>query len=191
MRGLLWYELWRLGTMRIRFLSKNSLLGRKAQDMRARNAFFVWFNRNFDAFREWYHLRATRALHRSWPMMLGYLVIVALMAFLMWRLPTGFLPDEDQGFILTQMTLPVGTTQDKTLAVAKQVAHHYLVDEKANVDFTFVVAGFSFSGSGQNTGMAFTHLRDWSERKGAANSAQAKPAAVTYSGMVSVTSGGM
>ena len=59
------------------------------------------------------------------------------------------------------------------MAVANQVAHHFLVDEKANVDFTFTVAGFSFSGAGQNAGIAFSHLRDWDERKGAQNGAEA------------------
>jgi multidrug efflux pump len=98
---------------------------------------------------------------------------VALLVFLFWRLPTGFLPIEDQGFVVTQITLPSGATQDRTMAVANQVAHHFLTDEKDNVDFVFTVAGFSFSGAGQNAGIAFSHLRPWEERPGKKNGAEA------------------
>jgi hydrophobe/amphiphile efflux-1 (HAE1) family protein len=131
--------------------------------------FFTWFNRNFDAFREWYQHRTQWFLHHVWTTMIAFAGIVALLVLLFIRLPTGFLPDEDQGFIFNLITLPAGTTQPETLKVAKRVADYYLDKEKNNVDFVFAVAGFSFAGSGQNTGMAFTHLRDWSERKGANN----------------------
>ncbi|OJT98299.1 MAG: multidrug efflux RND transporter permease [Alphaproteobacteria bacterium 65-7] len=135
--------------------------------------FFLWFNRTFDNFRDWYQVRAAWFLHNTWKVMLSYLVIVAVMVLLFLRLPTGFLPDEDQGFVITQITLPTGAVQERTLAVAKQVADHYLIDEKDNVEFTFVVAGFSFSGAGQNAGIAFTRLKDWDQRKGSQNTAQA------------------
>ena len=135
--------------------------------------FFVWFNRNFDAFRDWYHKRTAWFLHNTWKVMAAFLVIVAVMTFLFLRLPTGFLPDEDQGFVITQITLPTGAVQERTMAVAKEVSKFYLEDEKANVDFTFVIAGFSFSGAGQNAGLAFTRLKDWDQRKGKQNTAQA------------------
>ena len=131
--------------------------------------FFTWFNRNFDAFRDWYHNATAWFLRRTWSTMAAFAGIVAVLAVLFIRLPTGFLPDEDQGFIFNLITLPAGTTQPATLNVAQNVAKYYLETEKANVDFVFAVAGFSFAGSGQNTGMAFTHLRDWNERKGTAN----------------------
>jgi multidrug efflux pump len=134
-----------------------------------RGRFFNWFNHNFDAFRRWYHDRTGWFLRHTWGVMTAYAVIVALLAVLFVRLPTGFLPDEDQGFIFNLITLPAGTTQPATLKVAQNVAKYYLDKEKDNVDFVFAVAGFSFAGSGQNTGMAFTHLRDWSERKGEKN----------------------
>jgi multidrug efflux pump len=105
--------------------------------------------------------------------MLAYLGIVAVLFVLFVRLPTGFLPDEDQGFIFNLISLPAGTTQPETLKVAQNVAQYYLDQEKSNVDFVFAVAGYSFAGSGQNTGIAFTHLRDWSERKGSQNTAVA------------------
>src|SRR3954467_7208407 len=134
--------------------------------------FFDAFNRNFEAFRAWYHDSTAWFLRRTWGTMIAYAVIIGVMAFIFIRLPTGFLPDEDQGFIITQITLPTGAVQQRTLAVAQQVSKHFNETEKANVEFTFVVAGFSFSGAGQNAGLAFTHLRPWDERKGFANSAQ-------------------
>ncbi len=105
--------------------------------------------------------------------MLVYAVIVALMALLLWRLPTGFLPEEDQGGLFTPITLPTGAMQSRTLEVAKQVEHFYLVDEKDNINSVFIVAGFSFAGQGQNTGQAFVNLTDWDERPGKKNSAEA------------------
>ena len=131
--------------------------------------FFDAFNRNFEAFRAWYHKWTAWFLKRTWSTMIAYLGIVAVLVVLFMRLPTGFLPDEDQGFIFNLITLPAGTTQPATLKTAQNVAKYYLDNEKDNVDFVFAVAGFSFAGSGQNTGMAFTHLKDWSERKGAKN----------------------
>ena len=134
---------------------------------------FGWFNNGFDSFRNWYGRWLARFLKHAWITMAGFAAIVAVMALLFVRLPTGFLPDEDQGFIFNLITLPAGTTQPKTLEVAQQVAKHYLGQEKDSVDFVFAVAGFSYAGSGQNTGMAFTRLKDWSERKGAQTRAPA------------------
>ena len=131
--------------------------------------FFNAFNRNFDAFRDWYQKSTAWFLNRSWGAMIAYLAIVAVLLVLFYRLPTGFLPDEDQGSIYTLITLPAGTTQPETLKVAQQVAQYYLDAEKNNVEFVFAVAGFSFAGSGQNTGMGFAHLKDWSQRRGSYN----------------------
>jgi multidrug efflux pump len=135
--------------------------------------FFTWFNRNFDHFRTWYQARTSWFLRHLWQVAIGYLVIFAVLVLLFVRLPTGFLPDEDQGFIFNLITLPAGTTQPATLKVAQNVAQYYLDTEKNNVDFVFAVAGFSFAGSGQNTGIAFTHLKDWSDRKGSKNTSVA------------------
>jgi multidrug efflux pump len=132
--------------------------------------FFDWFNRNFDHFRNWYQRHTAWFLKRTGITMLAYAGIVAVLAVLFVRLPTGFLPDEDQGSVFNLITLPAGTTQPATLKVAQHVAQYYLDTEKKNVEFVFAVAGFSFAGSGQNTGMAFAHLKDWSARKGAYNS---------------------
>src|SRR4029077_19864676 len=99
--------------------------------------------------------------------------IVGLIALLFVTLPGGFLPDEDQGFLFTQVTMPTGATAEQTEEVMAQVRRHFLVDEKANVAGIFTAAGFGFVGISQNTGIGFTTLKDWSERPGAANSVQA------------------
>ncbi len=135
--------------------------------------FFAWFNRNFERMRKGYRNNLGKLLNHPRWMMLGYAVIVAVLIFTFVRLPTGFLPGEDQGFVISLITLPPGATQDRTMAVATQVGQHFLVDEKANVDFVFTVAGFSFLGAGQNAGIAFSHLRPWDERPGKVNSADA------------------
>jgi multidrug efflux pump len=135
--------------------------------------FFNWFNVGFERIREWYHCVLEKVLSRTKSVMLIYFAVLILLAGLLYRLPTGFLPDEDQGVIVTVMSLPSGTTQPSTLKVAQRVIDHYLKDERNNVDFVFAVAGFSFLGAGQNTGIAFVHLSDWSKRRGAQKSAQA------------------
>jgi multidrug efflux pump len=150
-----------------------TLLKPVAEEHKPQGRFFQWFNRNFDAFRDWYHKRTAWFLRNTWKVMVSFVVIVGIMALLFVRLPTGFLPDEDQGIIITQITLPTGAVQERTLEVAKQVSKFYNETEKKNVEFTFVVAGFSFSGAGQNAGLAFTHLNPWEDRKGSQNSAQA------------------
>jgi multidrug efflux pump len=134
---------------------------------------FGWFNTGFERFRNWYQRWLQVFMRHVVMTMAAFLLICGAMAFLFLRMPTGFLPDEDQGFIFNLITLPAGTTQPKTLDVAKRVADHYLKQEKDNVEFVFAVAGFSFAGSGQNTGMAFTRLRDWSLRDGSDNRAPA------------------
>jgi multidrug efflux pump len=135
--------------------------------------FFTWFNNSFEYGRERYRHALERFLDWIRPALLIYAGILVVLVLLFLRLPTAFLPEEDQGSVLTQITLPVGATQQRTLAVAKQVEHHFMVDEKADVDVVFVVAGFSFAGAGQNSGISFVHLKPWNERSGAANRAPA------------------
>jgi multidrug efflux pump len=105
--------------------------------------------------------------------MIVYAVIAALMIVLFLRMPGGFLPEEDQGTALVQFTLPPGAVATRTAAVGRQIEHHMLVDEKANVQTMFVITGFNFGGVGQNLGIAFIKLKDWDQRKGAANRAPA------------------
>ncbi len=147
--------------------------------------FFNWFNRSFERMRDGYGRWLAAILKRSALVMVTYAAIVLLLGFLFYRMPTGFLPGEDQGFVISLITLPSGATQDRTMDVAQQVAKHFLEDEKANVDFVFTIAGFSFTGAAQNAGLAFTHLRPWDERHGVANSADsiAKRAFFKFMGM--------
>ncbi|WP_432722242.1 efflux RND transporter permease subunit [Jeongeupia wiesaeckerbachi] len=129
--------------------------------------FFGWFNNKFDATNARYQGMVGGILRRSGRFMVIYLLIAAGMAVLFMRLPTSFLPDEDQGILFSQIMLPAGATQEQTLEVIKKVEHHFLVDEKKNVNSVFSVAGFSFGGSGQNNGIAFVSLKDWDQRKSA------------------------
>jgi multidrug efflux pump len=135
--------------------------------------FFDWFNRNFEAMRASYARRLQGVLSRSALTMLVYGLIVAGLVVLFLRMPTGFLPDEDQGYFMTLINLPSGAMQDRTMAVAKQVSTYLEKNEAKNIQFNFTVAGFGFYGTGQNTGIVFTRLKDFDQRKGWANSAQA------------------
>ena len=138
-----------------------------------KRGFFGWFNRNFDKSSKRYQNSVGRIIQRSAPYLVIYLVVVAAMAGLFLHQASGFLPDEDQGILYSQIVLPAGATQERTLEVIKQVEHHFLVDEKDSVATMFAVAGFSFGGSGQNAGMAFVRLKPWDERPHAEQRAQA------------------
>jgi hydrophobe/amphiphile efflux-1 (HAE1) family protein len=126
--------------------------------------FFLGFDRLFFRVRESYLQWVGHALARR----LRYLVIFALvvvgLGFLFKRMPTSFLPDEDQGILYAQILMPTGTTLEQTQEVANQVEQYFLDKEKAAVDACFVIAGFGFSGRAQNNGMVFVKLKDWKER---------------------------
>ena len=135
--------------------------------------FFSWFNRSFASMVSGYHGRLVGFVARPRRALIGYGVLVAAMAALFVLLPTGFLPDEDQGFMMTSFSLPPGALEPRTVAVGKQIEHYFLQQEKNNIDSMFLVTGQSFGGSGQNQGQAFIHLTDWANRPGAANRAKA------------------
>ncbi|TAL21315.1 MAG: efflux RND transporter permease subunit [Aquabacterium sp.] len=145
----------------------------KGHDMHAKKGFFGWFNRSFDRGSNGYQGIVGRMLARRGRWLVVYGLIVAGMAVLFLRLPTSFLPDEDQGIVFTQIQLPAGATQERTLEVVKQVERHFMEDEKDNVQSLFTVAGFSFAGSGENMAIGFVRLKDWSERPGAARAVSA------------------
>ena len=134
--------------------------------------FFHWFNSSYDQTQAWYRHNLEKVLNRSRLVMAVYAVILVAVGVMFYRLPTGFLPDEDQGFIMTLINMPTGATQAKTLAVANQVTDYYLQQEKKNVELTFTVAGVNpISGVSQNSGVAFTKFIDWGKRPGKQNSA--------------------
>jgi multidrug efflux pump len=126
--------------------------------------FFGWFNRNFDQSSQKYQNVVARILKRSTPYLIIYGAIVVLMGVLFAYQPGGFLPDEDQGVLYSQIVLPAGATQARTLEVVKAVEHQFLVEEGENVATMFGVVGYSFGGSGQNAGLAFVRLKPWDER---------------------------
>ncbi|MEW5683973.1 MAG: efflux RND transporter permease subunit [Pseudomonadota bacterium] len=131
----------------------------------SKRGFFGWFNRNFDNASHRYQGQVRRILSRGGRWMAVYGAIVLVMALLFVRLPTAFLPPEDQGTIYTIVQLPPGATEERTQAVLKQVADHYLKDEADSVESVFTVSGFSFAGAGQNSGLAFVRMKDFDERK--------------------------
>jgi multidrug efflux pump len=134
-----------------------------------KKGFFGWFNRMFESSTNHYTDSVGNILRSTGRYLLIYLLIVVGMALLFIRLPTSFLPEEDQGVFLTMVQLPAGATQERTQKVLDEVTKYYLEKEKANVNSVFAVNGFGFSGQGQNTGIAFVSLKDWSERSGAEN----------------------
>jgi HAE1 family hydrophobic/amphiphilic exporter-1/multidrug efflux pump len=135
--------------------------------------FFRWFNDAFERGRVIHQRGVRKTIGGKKRSALVYAGIVLVMAFLFWRLPTGFMPDEDIGAVFTLVAEPSGATlprTDKALATAQD---YFLTKEKDNVDGVFTVGGFSFAGQGQNAGIAFVQLRPWDERKGKENSSKA------------------
>ncbi len=124
----------------------------------------AWFNNAFNFGTDRYQGVVSKGVHRKIRYIVVYGVLVCGLALLWTRIPTSFLPEEDQGVLMTMVQLPTGATQERTLDVIKDLRHHFLEDEKENVVSVFSVAGFSFAGQGQNMGMAFVKLKDWDER---------------------------
>jgi len=135
-----------------------------AEHHAARGGFFGWFNRGFDKASKGYRVGVAAVLGRGLRFLAIYLLIGGGMALMFSRIPTSFLPVEDQGFLITQIQLPDGATQQRTLDVIEKVEHYFLHDEAEAVDQMIAVAGFSFAGSGQNMGLAFVRLKPWGQR---------------------------
>ncbi|QLA79744.1 efflux RND transporter permease subunit [Acidovorax sp. JMULE5] len=139
----------------------------------ATKGFFGAFNRAFDRSNRGYQSVVQRMLKRSGRWMVGYAIVVVAVGFVFTKIPAGFLPDEDQGTLFAIVQLPPGATQSNTVKVLDQVQHHFLEEQKDAVDAIFTVAGFSFAGSGQNTGFAFIKLKPWGDRTAPGLKAQA------------------
>ncbi|EZP53483.1 efflux RND transporter permease subunit [Sphingomonas sp. RIT328] len=135
--------------------------------------FFRWFNDKFDRGQDRY-ARGVRSTARNWKRSLVvYALIVIGMAVLFVRLPTGFLPEEDQGIMIALVQGPPGATTARTQKGLDTIRDHFLQTEGKNVQGVYTINGFSFAGQGQNSGIAFIPLQEWSHRKGAENKAQA------------------
>ncbi|TPK05871.1 efflux RND transporter permease subunit [Mesorhizobium sp. B2-5-9] len=146
---------------------------RRPKDHATQTGPFGWFNRMFDRGTTAYRDGSHGIINRSWRFLAIFLAIVVAMGWMFARLPSSFLPEEDQGILITSVQLPVGATQDRTERVLKQVTDHYLNDEKDAVDGVFTASGFGFGGAGQNVGIGFVRLKDFAQRKSPAMAAQA------------------
>ncbi len=133
--------------------------------------FFGWFNRTFAKATDKYMGGVSATLSRPVRLVVIYIIMLLVMAFLYLRLPTSFLPEEDQGVLINLVQLPQGATLERTNKVMKKLEDHFLSEE--SVESIFTVAGFSFAGQGQNMGLAFVKLKDWDERKDPSQSANA------------------
>ena len=135
--------------------------------------FFGWFNRWFDRGSHAYQRGVRKVVKQGVRYSILYAAMLGILAVLFMRMPSSFLPEEDQGVIMSMVQLPVGATKERTEEVMSKMRNYFLEQEKDNVETVMTVAGFSFAGSGQNTGMAFIKLKDWSLRDSADRSANA------------------
>ncbi|HEY8876927.1 MAG TPA: efflux RND transporter permease subunit [Roseateles sp.] len=135
-----------------------------------KRGFFGWFNRSFARTAKSYEGWVSKFIHRGVRMAIVYAAVIAAAVLVFQKLPTSFVPNEDQGNILVNIQLPPGATQARTLDVVQQVEAYML--KQPEVESMVGVVGFSFSGAGQNAGLAFVTLKHWDERHGAEHSAQ-------------------
>ena len=138
-----------------------------------KKGFFGWFNRVFDNSRVKYHTSVDHVIKRPRCWLLLYVLLIAIVGLLFARLPTSFLPDEDQGIMIIQVQTPPGATLERTQKALEDVSHYLRDTESAIVQSTFEVAGFNFAGRGQNSGLLFVRLKDWSQRTAAKDKVQA------------------
>ena len=150
-----------------------TLLKRPEQAHHEKRGFFGWFNRSFDRANRRYVGIVGFAVGRPVLSLMAFAGIVAVMAIAFLRIPTGFLPDEDQGVMFVQVTAPPGATSVRTQAVLDEIADYLHKEEGDSVEGVFEVNGFSFGGRGQNAGLAFVRLKDWSLRPGIQHRVQA------------------
>jgi HAE1 family hydrophobic/amphiphilic exporter-1 len=127
--------------------------------------FFIRFDRAFNRLRDAYTATVGRILGRKKRFVAAFAVLVAVMAFLYARMPTGYLPDEDQGNLMAMVQLPVGSTLEQTRAVMDQAREILQRTEGEAVESSMGIAGFGFAGRGQNQGLMFVKLKDWDLRR--------------------------
>ena len=124
-----------------------------------------WFNKKFDRVANGYQSGVRKLLRRAALGLVAFAAIAVAMGWLFVQLPSSFLPEEDQGLLITSVQMPVGATADRTLKALDEVRSYYLTDEKDAVESVFASVGFGFGGSGQNVGIAFVRLKDFDKRK--------------------------
>ncbi|WP_287923117.1 efflux RND transporter permease subunit, partial [Diaphorobacter sp.] len=148
-----------------------TLLKPVAEDHHEKKGFFGWFNRVFKSTTHRYESGLSRLVRRGGRMLIIYAALIGAVGIVYMRLPTSFLPNEDQGYLIANVQLPAGASLERTQSALSAVEDFAL--KQTEVKDIVTVAGFSFSGQGQNAGLAFITLKDWSERPGAAHSADA------------------
>ncbi len=126
--------------------------------------FFGGFNRGFDRSSEKYQRGVKGIISRPWRFMGVFAALSVVMVLLFMRLPSSFLPNEDQGIMMALVQTPVGSTQERTLEAMAKLENHFLENEGEAIESIFAIQGFSFAGMGQNAGMAFVKLKDWKDR---------------------------
>jgi HAE1 family hydrophobic/amphiphilic exporter-1 len=126
--------------------------------------FFLWFDRLFNRVRDGYRSAVAHIIGFKLPYFGAFVLIVALMGFFFTRMPTGYLPDEDQGVLLTLVQLPPGSTQEQTVEVLEKIRTHFLNNEKDTVQECLTIAGMNSAGRGQDQGMVYIKLKDWDLR---------------------------
>ena len=143
------------------------------KDVHTQKGFFGWFNRFFfKASRDYEHF-VGKTFNAKWFFAIAYVGVIIVIALIFMRLPSSFVPEEDQGMLMTLVQLPAGSTLDQTEEVMAKVGGYFHEQEADNVESVFAVSGFSFGASGQNTGLAFVKLKDWGERNTKDSVAQA------------------
>lgn len=136
----------------------------KSESKGKRQSFFGWFNTKFDNMSNAYAGRVGRMVNQKVRWMIVYAVIIGVLGALIVRMPTGFLPQEDQGSVMFQVNLPPGASIKRTRAVGEQITDYLMTEETNTVIRAFSISGFNFSGSGQNAGMGFVSLSPWDDR---------------------------
>jgi len=131
----------------------------------------VWFNNKFDSLTRKYKMSIFNFINRPLKWMTAYVAIIAVTILLFFKLPTGFVPSEDQGELMLQFTLPVGASATRSEDVEKIIRDYFLIEEKVAVNSIFTIVGFTFSGNVQNGGLGFVELKNWSQRSGKENKA--------------------
>ncbi len=149
--------------------------------------FFGWFNRKFTSGAKKYENGVARLLRRGTRVLLMYVALIAVAVFVMMRLPTSFLPTEDQGYMMASIQLPPGATQERTLKTIQTMEQFAM--KQPEVENVVAIAGFSFTGQGQNMGLSFITLKDWSERKAAGSDATSVAGRITGAMMQQVRDG--
>lgn len=145
--------------------------------------FFIWFDRVFFRLRDRYVRLVGHSLSRKRRYLIIFVLIVAVMAFLYLRMPTGYLPDEDQGLLLTQVIMPRGATLEQTRDITKKIEKYFNENEKEAVESVLTISGIGFAGRGQNNGMVFLKLKDWKLR----NRSDLKAKAIAGRAMVALS----